>query len=215
MIQVISASRCFSTFSTLGKIPSLPFIVVGIFGVVGFATRYSNQWHLLSFAGGVTAALLVRFEWFCQLASKRISSFVLLASIGVTVILFLSPHAPVPLLLLSLSFALIAGENTMFGALSSEVSRTLGEMVYSIYLLHGGMLFVFFKFLVGFDRATLLSVSTHWLLVILMTPVLVSLCFVTFRFIERPAMQSTAAVTKWIRSILLRQYNSAAERENF
>ncbi len=188
----------------VGNIPPMKFLALGILGIVGFAKIYSIPWHLLSFAGGIFAALIVRFEWFRKFSSKRAFSFFLMSSLGLAFTFFPSSYAPIPFLLISLSFALIAGGNTMFGVLSSRVSLTLGEMAYSIYLLQGPMLFVLFNFLIGWRRAELLPASVHWLLVILMTPVLVSICFLTFHFIERPAMQSAETVTNRIRSALRR-----------
>lgn len=197
---------------TVGNISSVPVLMLGFLGVAGFATLCFSPWHLSSFAGGIVAALLVRNERFCKFSSRRVASLALIPAVLLAMVLFPSTYAPIPLLLLSSAFALIAGGNTMFGALSSRISCTLGEMAYSIYLLHGIMLFVFFKFLIGFDRAFLLSASTHWLLIILITPVLVSTCLFTFRFIERPAMQRTEAVTAWIRTALRRKDNPRAEK---
>lgn len=199
----------------VGKTPAMPFLALGVVGVIGFAiyaTRYAILWHVLSFAGGISAALLVRHEWFCRLAPTRVSSFVLILSVCLAVVLFSSPYAPVPLFLFSLSFALIAGGNTLFGAFSNLAARALGEISYSIYLLHGLALFVFFNFLLGRDASELFSPSVHWLLIILATPVLVSICFATFYFIERPFMMRTAVVSKRIHSVLARLRNTATKQ---
>jgi peptidoglycan/LPS O-acetylase OafA/YrhL len=102
-------------------------------------------------------------------------------------------------LLISVAFTLIACGASLFGVLTHAVSRTLGEMAYSIYLLHGIVLFVFFHWLPGFGLALPDSAWAHWALVVALTPVVIGLSFLTFSGIEKPAMQSTARVTQWLR----------------
>jgi peptidoglycan/LPS O-acetylase OafA/YrhL len=120
----------------------------------------------------------------------------------IAVIAFPSAYGIVPLFLLSLTFSLIAGGNSLFGSLTNPISRTLGEMAYSIYLLHGISLFIAFTFVIGIDDAKNLSPMYHWLVVISIIPLLILGSFFTFSFIERPAMQRTNAVTVWLRSRL-------------
>lgn len=189
---------------TVRVIPPLPYIVLSIASMAALA-MWSTQIHLLGlipFLGGITAAILVRWDLFRQFAIRRISSFISLGCIAIAVAVYPSAFELVPLFLLSAAFTLIACGNNMFGILVSPVSRTLGEMAYSIYLLHGITLFVTFKFILGITASRVLSPMTHWVLVLGITPVLVFICFVTFRLIESPAMHSTTAFTAWLRSCL-------------
>jgi peptidoglycan/LPS O-acetylase OafA/YrhL len=159
---------------------------------------------LLSFAGGILAAMLMRFEWFRAVAPKRIYSLVVLLCLGLTILLFPSAYGIAPLVLLSLAFSLIAGGNTVFGLLSNAVSRTLGQATYSIYLLHGLVLFTVIHFVVGADVVRTFSPLHYWGMICVVTPMLVLISFATFRFIEHPAMQSAATATAWLRSIMMR-----------
>ena len=111
--------------------------------------------------------------------------------IAAAIIAFPSAYGVVPLLLLSAAFCLIAGGNTLFGTLVHPVSRTLGEMAYSIYLLHGILLFVVFTFVVGREPAQGMSTETHWFLIVVTTPLLITGSYLTYRWIEHPAMQQT------------------------
>jgi peptidoglycan/LPS O-acetylase OafA/YrhL len=97
--------------------------------------------------------------------------------------------------LLSLGFIIIACGNNIFGILSWPASRMLGEMTYSIYLLHGMILFLTFRYVIGLDRAAELSYTTHWLVILLCVPVLVAVSYSTFRVIEAPGMTAVPAVT--------------------
>lgn len=192
---------------TVRVVPPFPYIALGIAGVTGIAIL-DPQFHglrqltapFLAFSGGIAAAFLVRSEDIRRFAARKISSVILLGCIAITVAAYPSGFAPAPILLLSVAFALIACGNTLFGILVSPVSRTLGEMAYSIYLLHGITLFSVFFFILGIPESRELSPVTHWLLALGITPVLICICFFTFRFIESPAMHSSTTFIAWLRS---------------
>ena len=195
----------------IGVIPPSPYLVLSIASVTGIAILNPQFHHLkllvvplLSFLGGIAASFMVRSDWFCRFAVRKISSFISLGSIAIAVAVYPSGFDFAPLFLLVVAFILISCGNSMFGILVSPISRTLGEMSYSIYLLHGITLFVTFKFIIGVSNSRALSPVMHWFSVIAITPVLVSICFLTFRYIESPFMRRTSAVTAWLRSCLVR-----------
>jgi peptidoglycan/LPS O-acetylase OafA/YrhL len=201
---------------TVRVIPPLPYIALSIAAIAGLAI-----WHphfhaliLVPFSGGITASFLVRWDSFRQFAARRISSFISLGCIAIAVTFYPSAFEIVPLLLLSVAFTLIACGNNLFGVLVSPVSRTLGEMAYSIYLLHGITLFVAFNFILGVGDSKALSPITHWLVVAGITPVLVFVCFLTFRYIESPAMRSTTTFTAWLRSRAAMLSKGASQAEH-
>ncbi len=99
----------------------------------------------------------------------------------------------------TIAFVIIAGGNSVFGLLHLPVSHMLGSMAYSIYLLHGLVLFVVFRFIMAPGDAALLTDTAHWALISLMTPVLVCIAFLTFRGIERPALNLTSQVCSLLR----------------
>lgn len=180
--------------------PPLPYIVLGIAALVGLLIWNPHTHHLLSFLGGIAAAFLVRINALRKFSASGVASLLVLSFFAIAVTAFPSAYGSVQLLLLSLAFALIAGGNSMFGILVSPVSRTLGAMAYSIYLLHGIILFITFIFIIELNDAKNLSPLTHWMLVVGISPVLILISYCTFRFIERPAMLRTNAVTVWLRS---------------
>lgn len=181
-------------------IPPLPFIALGIAGVLSFAWWQPSFYHLLAFLGGIVSAFLVRSDLYRKLCTSNFSALIAIAFISMTITLFPTTYGLKPIILLSGAFAIIAGGNTLFGALTNDVSRTLGEMAYSIYLLHGILLFVTFTFVLGTDKAKLFSAQEHWLTIIALAPVLIATAYATFRLIEQPGMQSTNAATAWLRS---------------
>ena len=185
-------------------IPPLPYIALSIAGITGLVIwgSQNNLMVFIPFFSGIIAAILARYDLFRRFAAQRMSSLILICCMATAVALYPSVYGAVPLLLMTVVFTLIACGNNLFGLLVSPVSRTLGEMSYSIYLLHGITLFVTFNFVLDLDigSASAPSAMTHWLWVAGITPVLICICFLTFRYIESPAMRSTATVTLWLRS---------------
>jgi len=154
--------------------------------------------HLLSFLGGIVAAVAAASGRLDGVASSRWASGAVIACVSAAVALFPTAHEAAPLLLISIAFTLIACGASLFGALTHAVSRTLGEMAYSIYLLHGIVLFTCFQWLPEFGAVLTDPASAHWAFVVGLTPVLIGLSFLTFSGIEKPAMRYTARVTQWL-----------------
>jgi peptidoglycan/LPS O-acetylase OafA/YrhL len=158
--------------------------------------------HLATFGGGIAAAFLVRSEPVRKFSASKVATLIIIGCVVVTVAFFETANTLLPLFLLSTSFVLIACGNTIFGVLVHPVSRIIGEMAYSIYLLHGLMLFIVFRLLIGTDQAATYSPIEHWAVVASLTPVLIFGSFATYYFIESPALQRTKSITIWIRTFL-------------
>jgi peptidoglycan/LPS O-acetylase OafA/YrhL len=187
----------------IGTIPPLPVLIIGFVGALDFAQFHAETRFMAPFLGGITAALLCRQSWFHNISRRKSASLIAIGAIGMAVTLFPTAYSLVPFALLCVGFALIAGGATLFGALTNPLSRMLGELSYSMYLLHGFVLFVLFDFVTGKRNARLFTPLHHWLLISLTTPVLIFLCYSTFRFIEKPAMQYTESVSRWLRQTVL------------
>ncbi|WP_321884392.1 acyltransferase family protein [Paraburkholderia bannensis] len=180
----------------IGAMPSWPVLAIGIMGVLG-AIVLHPELRMLSFTSGIATAVLIRYDTFRRLASTPAASVLAIATTVLAVTVF--PKSYLHFALLSASFALIAGGATLFGTLGSAVSRMLGEITYSLYLLHGLVLFTLFHFVIGARHAAAFSPLEHWLIIVLTVPVLITLCFATYSLIEKPAMHSTGRVTDWLR----------------
>lgn len=181
----------------------LPYILLSIATALFLVLWHPTTHHLASFAGGIAAAFLVRLELFRKFAASGIATLICIGCLVVIVEYYPTAYGNFPLLILSIVFILIACGNTLFGLLIHPVSRMLGEMAYSIYLLHGLMLFAVFNLLIGANKAATYSPMEHWLVVAALTPVLVLSSFVTFQIIESPAMRQAKSATTWMRARLV------------
>ena len=181
----------------LGLKPKLGFIFFSLI-ILWLLEAWKISLHYLAFFGGFASAILVRFDKFCIFSTSRIGSAITLISL-ILIPLFYSAYSIAPLLILTVFFSLIAGGNSFFGILTCLTSRTMGDLAYGIYLLHGLLLFVFFKFLLGFSAAKELTSLQHWIIICALTPILISASMLAFRVVEKPCMKFTPHITNWIR----------------
>jgi peptidoglycan/LPS O-acetylase OafA/YrhL len=176
-----------------------PFIYIAT-AAAGLQGLHPQPDRLMPFLGGIAAAYLVRSESFCKFAQSGVASLLCLGAMATAVLCCPTAYEFKASLLLSIAFALMAGGNSLWGTLVSPAARILGEMSYSIYLLHGIVLFVTFNFIVGLDASKALDPRMYWLLVVSIIPPLVFLCSVTFKLIERPSIQLEPIALHWLRS---------------
>ncbi|HEY6457838.1 MAG TPA: acyltransferase [Steroidobacteraceae bacterium] len=187
---------------TVGIRPSWPYLLLGLLAVAGALIRHLDPIMLLMFAGGIIAAQLVRYERFSEFAASRTATIVAIVSVGTALAFFPYAYKFAPFVLLAVFFCIVAAGNDLFGLLTRPAARKLGEMAYSIYMLHGLVLYTTFIFIVGTARSRTLSPLQHWAIVIGIIPALLLICHTTFRFIEHPPMQKTRDVENWLKSRL-------------
>lgn len=181
--------------------PPIVYLVMGVAAVLAFKWLFHLDFLFMkAFVGGMTASLLVRQESVRAISSSKISNMLVAGCVALAVAIYPTAYDSMPLLLLSIAFTLVAGGCTLFGLLTSHTSRVLGELAFSIYLLHGILLFLVFRFLLGFPAAAKLTAIEHWGVIALCSPVLISISFLTFRRIELPAMRLAPKATNWIQS---------------
>jgi peptidoglycan/LPS O-acetylase OafA/YrhL len=184
----------------VGVVPPLPWLITGLFGLVALTIWVPHAHYLVNFVAGAAAALVVRKAAFRTLAGSHLGSGLALGLVTFVVLVFPDAHSVPAMLLLGMAFALIAGGSSLFGVLEWRVSRLLGEIAYSIYLLHGLLLFAVFSFVLGRPTAASLSPFQHALLIVGLVPVLILLCFLTYQTIEAPAMRNAKGLAARLRS---------------
>jgi peptidoglycan/LPS O-acetylase OafA/YrhL len=185
----------------VGVRPPVPYLIVSVLSLAAIVMFYPNGNYYWLFGSGMVAAVLVRFERFRKFSVSKWATVLVVVLVFYTVIHYSALYSSAKgKVFLTIAFCLIAGGNSVFGVLKCRVSRVMGEMAYSMYLLHGILLFVTFQFLIGFSAAKELSPVQYWGVIVMLTPVLIVVCGLTFRFIERPAMRRVGPLTEWLRA---------------
>jgi peptidoglycan/LPS O-acetylase OafA/YrhL len=97
-------------------------------------------------------------------------------------------------------FCVVACGNTVFGLLSNRAAIVLGDISYGVYLLHGLLLLLTFRFILGSARAAAFDPLQHWGVVMIVGMAAVVAAATTYRYVERPAMQRVNGLTSWVRA---------------
>lgn len=187
-------------FAVLNKVRvGRVYLVIGLVVAISILAKGKTPYYWLSFIGGIFAAYVVRSEDVCIVLRNRFSSIAAILLIVVTIEYFQSPYGLLQICMLSGAFVVIASGNGIFGLLTNELSRTLGAMAYGIYILHGLLLSVLFRFVIGLENSKALTPISYWASIIGVAPVLLGVAYLCYRKIERPALLKTTALTLWLR----------------
>jgi len=147
-----------------------------------------------AFAGGIAAAFLVRNDKVKKFCSRVWASCILVVLIPAILLFYPNIGSPVPFVGLSLAFIIIAAGNNIFGLLTHRLLRYLGMISYSVYLLHGLVLFICFRFAIGLKKAWRLSPLEHWLVIGCCAISLILLCTLTYLYIEKHYLHKKANI---------------------
>ena len=149
-------------------------------GFVGLVLWGPATTDLIPFASGMIAAVIAKFKRTRDMAQKYAS-----LGFGFGIAAFLTPPSSIQMLLLTLFFITVACGNSLMGLLTTSPALQMGRMAYSLYLLHGFLLYSIFT---GPLRTATNSVGAYWTVVTLSSAVLVILCHASYRHIELRGM---------------------------
>jgi len=179
-------------------IPALGMVIFFIWAIAEFYPG-GGFMRAVPFLSGMLAAILVRDNKIRALVAGPFVSVLIIVLVGIVVTLFPTVYAFYPLLLMTIAFIAIACGNDVFGILTLSISRMLGQISYSIYLLHGFVLFIAFRWAWGFKNIGQLSVLQYWMAIAALAMVLVIVSSLSYRFIERPSQDAAPGVVKKVR----------------
>lgn len=200
-------------FAAIKGKPGRFWITVSLISVLATMLVWHPSFrYLLHFVGGGVAAYIANKTRFTEYASQTRFTFLALLCIACTVYFFPGANRFIPTVLLTIAFTIMACGNTLFGILTLPVSRYLGEISYSLYLLHGIVLYIAIDWIVGREVLAIRSAEFFWAVMIACVPVLIGLSTLTFHFIEKPALRSTERVTQILRDYLAARRSKTALR---
>lgn len=143
------------------------FLLFAIGGLCAWAKHYQN--YLTKFAVGLPATLIA------------------LVSISAA-IFYPNTMDGVHVLMITVFFIAVVLGNDIFGLFSSRASIVLGEISYSIYLLHGILLYLLFTVANPLDIADY-TIEEFLVLTPLLTILVVVVSALSYRWIEKPCLE--------------------------
>jgi len=142
--------------------------------------------HFILFAiGGTAAALNVKLNNRNKWVNNHYSSFVVVIAL-VAALFYPTTFDAMHILLMAIFFVPVALGNNLFGLFKTKASIFLGEISYSIYLLHGIVLYTLFS-IINFDISHISLVKFLLWLPLLMSLVII-ISTLTYLAIEKPFM---------------------------
>lgn len=176
----------------LTKTP-LRFIAVPIFAYV-LLSPYRGYW-MIFFFGIAAAHIVVRYPTMPWLKSKLAG---LVPLLGLVLVYFMNykPYSPAQYLVtLGVLLCFIYG-NSMFGLLQTVSAKFLGTISYSIYLLHGIVLYLTLSAVNYFYPIADLSVAVYWGVIFVAALLTVFVSAFTYQYIEYPFIERIARAKK-------------------
>lgn len=146
----------------------------------------------VSFLGGVAAAHWVRSDKLRFLAKGKLAGYLAVLSLIIVMVFVKNAYKIYPVFLLSIFFIVVSSGNALFLALKSKPAIWLGEISFSIYLLHGVLLWIFtHKIFVFFssNSTQMLALSMLGLSVLLVVA-----ASITFLILEKNGIRLGRAV---------------------
>ncbi|NIG55131.1 acyltransferase [Chitinophaga sp. Cy-1792] len=175
----------------------------------GCIILYFYQFNILLrasfFIGGIIAGLLSENTMVQRIAKTWYASLLIIALLVLVIVGYPDIDSIVPYSCMVLSFILIANGNSIFGLLNLPATAIIGQLSYSIYLLHGMLLFCMFHFVLGHDFVAGLSPVGYWCLIAAISIVLMTICFCTYHLVEKRFLEKTPAAVKWAEKYLRRK----------
>lgn len=136
-----------------------------------------------AFLSGLIASFLVKMEKFTRF-SRHIKSSVIILLCLFFIFIFFNKFDVIPFVFATILFCLIAGGNSFFGILNTKISAILGRLSYSIYLLHGIVLYLAMNHIIGIETVRSLSITEYCLVIAACLISILIISAITYYFIE-------------------------------
>ena len=156
--------------------------------LVLIAINQSSIKHFMPFVGGILAAICIHKLNLRNLLQRKVFTLIALILLCLSVCFFESGRKPVPIIIATIVFIIIASGNSFFGLFSSVFSRKFGQITYSLYLIHGTLLFIVFYYIIGFENAAKMTDFEYWSVITMIIFLLIFISQITFKYIEKPLM---------------------------
>ncbi len=181
----------------LSKRPSPVFIVSSLVFVLAYLVAHKGvvMQHILSFVGGAIAPFIIKYS------PKKVNVNTWVANGLIVLCLYLigyfdSANHLLCKILIAFIFTLVALGNSFFGVLTNSTVKFLGDICYTTYLMHGMVLFTVLYWGIGIGQVKQFSPTEYCGVILLMTPLVVLVSFLGYRFVEKPYMNKAAMLAR-------------------
>ncbi|MGX1308037.1 peptidoglycan/LPS O-acetylase OafA/YrhL [Amorphus suaedae] len=185
-------------------------LLLGALGLYGLYRLNVDLLFQKYFFAGAVAVFLAKWSAYRRFSSTFLASCLIIFFAAILVYFDIDTWSGAwgPLLL-CLVLSTVASGNSIFGILTIRPAIFLGDISFSIYMLHGIVLYIVINIFFGAGRFRSMGPNEYWLVVVMITPFLVGVCFVSYVLVERPSMRYGKkfglVASDWLQSIRRRQ----------
>jgi len=173
--------------------PKIGYIILSIvFIIIFYKVHGIWEYYIYPFIGGAIAPILLKYNRSLKINDTYASIIILICLF--LIIEYSSAVSIFGILLITIVFTLIALGVSLFGLLKNSTLKFLGAISYSTYLLHGILLFTLYYFGFGFEKIKLLTPLEYCLVVFSITPTLILISFLGFKYIEKPNIDKAKTI---------------------
>ncbi|MBV8252109.1 MAG: acyltransferase [Chitinophaga sp.] len=149
----------------------------------------------LAFTGGMLPAFFARNNQVRRVASHWLVSLLMAAVLVLAALYSAYIYSPLTYVCTTFIFVCITCGNTFFGILTWKPSCLLGQIAFSLYIVHGLVYFITFMLIMGMPAARAQQPLAHWLTTGLCSLVLVTICTLSYKYVERPCVSGADRIT--------------------
>lgn len=175
----------FSPARSIAAVMASVLVFLGLFWGLGWTIPYRIA-ALPMFLGGIASVYWVRSAALQRWSRGAFGSLAALLAIALVVSCFPTAYTPGEVVGLTIFFAVVASGNDFWGILRWPGLLWLGDVTYSIYLLHGLLLWLVFQQIL--PHALAIQPGAFILTAVAVAIVLVLACSATFLLVERPGV---------------------------
>lgn len=162
------------------------YLVIALFSCAIFISIELNPIYIFAFAFGGLAVYAKDIITISRFAETKVASLMCLLCLSFVFVVFYQSVGVIQISIIGISFILIVSGTNIFGLLNLRVSRIFGEISYSVYLMHGLVIYIIIEMAMGSEIVKSLSSKEYSVLIIGMSPIVVIASFLTYKFIEKP-----------------------------
>ncbi|WP_162379926.1 acyltransferase family protein [Citrobacter sp. NCU1] len=168
-----------------GKKTPVIYILISLSAMIAFYLHPLNKIYIIFFVIGFIASYLKDIKLLMSFADTKACSILISIIYIILISNFHGIYEWQSMLLCGVIFILICSGCDIFGILKIKSARLLGEATYSIYLLHGPLIYITFRMMLD-NSIKNFSIVEYTMICTLICVVLVSLSYLTFKYIESP-----------------------------
>lgn len=165
---------------------SVIILLLSTLSLLIFIIYPSLKIHVISFLFGFLSS-----EISLRLKNKKIFSNIKSSFISVIILLVTSlyvdnPYGIISIFMCGVVFILVSNGCDLFGLFKAKTSLFFGEITYSMYLIHGIVLYVMLNMIISRDYLLSISSLEYILLIGIANIAVITFSFISFKIIEQP-----------------------------